>query len=291
MAATSVNYGSLLRSTVKQNGYLMEYSGPELVTGGLCPPPSRHFPGTLCYMVTVTANGNSYYGFGPTPKAAKHFAEFEAYNALHPLPVEEVERARNFIPETGESESEGEPLASMNVSNLSQGSDASDTTVVDDSPTNNKRQPSFAYPYSPTLDSSCVTGEVCRDITKVETQTFSTSTSERVAIQPVMGQETRSPVKTTRTDTETFCEIPQSFRPRKYSVPKDVDETIAVLEETTTDESIQSPGTYMFSGTKRRDVVDTLLEEAKKKGVGVSFQVYTVGPPHARLVSSQTSRV
>jgi len=53
-------------------------------------------------MITVTVNGNSYYGFGPTPRTANHFAEFEAYNALNPLPVEEAERVRSFIPDIGE---------------------------------------------------------------------------------------------------------------------------------------------------------------------------------------------
>jgi len=281
----SVNYGSLLRSIVKQNGYTIEYSVPELVTGGLCPPPSRLFPGTLCYMITVTVNGNSYYGFGPTPRTANHFAEFEAYNALNPLPVEEAERVRSFIPDIGESESEGEALSSMNVPGLSQGSDASDATVVGDSPTDKIMQPTFATP-----ESKCVrTGEVHRDVTKVETKTFSTCTSER-AMEYLVSQEARSPVKTTRADTEKYCEIPQSFQPRKYSVPKNMDEMIAVMEETPNEGRQQSPVAFMFSGTKRRDVVETLLEEARKKGVGVSFQVYTVGPPDARLVSSQANQ-
>lgn len=49
-----------------------------LVDGGLTPPPSRLYPGTKCYMVTVAMDGREHFGFGPTPSIARTAAIREA---------------------------------------------------------------------------------------------------------------------------------------------------------------------------------------------------------------------
>ena len=79
MSGNGPKYGGLLRSLTARHGCSLEYSLPELVSGGLTPPPSRVYPSTVCYMVTVQVGSNSYLGFGPTALIARHAAEFEAY--------------------------------------------------------------------------------------------------------------------------------------------------------------------------------------------------------------------
>lgn len=54
-----------------------------IVEGGLTPPPSKIYPGTKCYMVTVTVDGSYHHGFGPTPIIAKNAALQFACEGLH----------------------------------------------------------------------------------------------------------------------------------------------------------------------------------------------------------------
>ena len=79
MSYAGPRYDGLLGSLAARHGCTLEYSLPELVSGGLTPPPSRVYPGRVCYMMTVQVGGSSYLGFGPNPLIAKHVAEFEAY--------------------------------------------------------------------------------------------------------------------------------------------------------------------------------------------------------------------
>ena len=53
-----------------------------VVEGGLTPPPSRSFPGTKCYMVTVIVDGCDHFGFGPTPSIARCAAIQDACKSL-----------------------------------------------------------------------------------------------------------------------------------------------------------------------------------------------------------------
>lgn len=60
----------------------MSVSRAVLVDGSLSPPPSRIFPGTKCFIVTVTVDNKEHCGFGPTPSIAQRAAVLEAYKFL-----------------------------------------------------------------------------------------------------------------------------------------------------------------------------------------------------------------
>ena len=307
MANRCSNFGALLKSLAIRNGYTIEYSEPELVTGSLCPPPSRHYPGTTCYMTFVTVNRRAYLGFGPTCTTARKSAEFEAYNALHPLPVEEVERVRRFIPHIeawGESESEASDNEGTSPSlhstcnekeiycdnvkspRLSQGADVSDVTEV-----NNCTQLNCdTHTCSRFADSRNDTGAYCtsENATKnvVSNQRIVTAAREehsKLKIPP-----SSSTVETQ--DKETFWEIPQSSQSGKYNVPKNTDEMIAMLEKPPSDDSGLLPEAFTFTRNRGIDVVDMLLEEAKQRGVSVAFQSRTIGPSYSKMVSAQNVR-
>lgn len=86
----------------------MDVSRAVLVDGGLTPPPSKLYPGTKCYMVTVaTVEGNKHCGFGPSPSIAKRSAIIEACNCLAPLPSNRsTVRAQPSIASSSDSEEE-----------------------------------------------------------------------------------------------------------------------------------------------------------------------------------------
>ena len=286
MANQCSNFGALLKSLAIQNGYTIEYSEPELVNGSLCPPPSRHYPGTTCYMMFVTVNGRAYLGFGPTCTTARKSAEFEAYNTLHPLPVEEVERVRRFIPESeawGESESDNERTSpslhstcnekeiysnDVELPRLSQGSDASDFAEVGIRTRFDRDTPT------------------CTQLADSRNDTDAYCTSENATRNVVSNQRTATATRGNH-DKETFWEIPQSSQSEKYHVPKDTDEMIAMLEKPPSDDSGLLSEAFTFSRSRENNVVDMLLEEAKQKGVNIAFQSRTIGPSYSKVVSGR----
>ena len=87
------SYVPLFLALVKRKGYSWEISGPELVNGSATPPPSRCYPGLVCYMVTITVNKVEYHGYGPTAALARQFAAFEAYKVLAPVLKKDVPRS------------------------------------------------------------------------------------------------------------------------------------------------------------------------------------------------------
>lgn len=87
------SYVPLFLALVKRKGYSYEISEPQLVNGSATPPPSRRYPGLVCYMVTITVNKVEYHGYGPTAGLARQFAAFEAYKALAPVLKKDVPRS------------------------------------------------------------------------------------------------------------------------------------------------------------------------------------------------------
>ena len=87
------SYVPLFLALVKRKGYSCEISGPELVNGSATPPPSRRYPGLVCYMVTIIVNKVEYHGYGPTAALARQFAAFEAYKVLAPILKKDVPRS------------------------------------------------------------------------------------------------------------------------------------------------------------------------------------------------------
>ena len=71
-----------LHRLASARGCKLEYGQPLLVSGGLSPPPSKVYPGRVCFMLSLAVGAKVFTGFGPTTRIAKHFAEVEAYKAL-----------------------------------------------------------------------------------------------------------------------------------------------------------------------------------------------------------------
>ncbi len=75
-------FGRLLRDHARSHNDTLEYSEPQLVNGGMAPPPCRGLPGTVCYMVIVSVNHLDFFGFGPSAALAAHYAEKDAYTSI-----------------------------------------------------------------------------------------------------------------------------------------------------------------------------------------------------------------
>ena len=87
------SYVALFLALVKRKGYSCDISDPQLVNASATPPPSRRYPGLVCYTVTITVNKVEYHGYGPTAGLARQFAAFEAYKSLAPLLKKDVTKA------------------------------------------------------------------------------------------------------------------------------------------------------------------------------------------------------
>ena len=87
------SYVPLFLALVKRKGYSCEISEPQLVSGSTTPPPSRRYPGLVCYMVTIAVNEVEYHGYGPTAGLARQFAAFEAYKDLAPVLRKDVPKS------------------------------------------------------------------------------------------------------------------------------------------------------------------------------------------------------
>lgn len=74
-----MKYTVLLKSLAKKMGYQVIWSPPQIVSGGINPPPSIRYPGVKCYMALVRVGPKEYSGFGPTAVAARNFAASQAY--------------------------------------------------------------------------------------------------------------------------------------------------------------------------------------------------------------------
>ncbi len=94
MAVALPSYSRVLYAAARHRGLSLDYSRPELVNGGNCPPPSRIYPGQMCYMITIVVTGGpakeEYHGFGPAPGIARRAAESKAYKALTSRSSEDV---------------------------------------------------------------------------------------------------------------------------------------------------------------------------------------------------------
>ncbi len=88
---SSPKYGRLLRDHARTHNDTLEYSEPQLVNGGMAPPPCRGLPGTVCYMVIVSVNHLDFFGFGPSAALAQHYAEKDAYTSISAMETNGVQ--------------------------------------------------------------------------------------------------------------------------------------------------------------------------------------------------------
>ena len=118
------SYVPLVLGLVRRKGYICDISDPQLVNGSTTPPPNKHYPGLVCYMVTVTVNGVEYHGYGPSVGLARQFAAFEAYKALNDLLRQE---AVTLSQSDGSEDAETESMSSLETVSI-----CSDTKFNDD---------------------------------------------------------------------------------------------------------------------------------------------------------------
>ena len=76
------NYKKELETIAALQGLKLEYCSPNVVNGSLTPPPSRIYPNTTCYMVTLRIGKKEFHGFGPTNFIARTAAEYVGHEAL-----------------------------------------------------------------------------------------------------------------------------------------------------------------------------------------------------------------
>ena len=122
------SYVPAFLALVRRRGYSCEISDPELVSGSATPPPSRRYPGLVCYLVTVTVNGVEFHGYGPSVGLARQYAVFEAYKALSNRPTNEVINTReddahendraSVSSHDGEDSVCGEPVRAESIEHL-----------------------------------------------------------------------------------------------------------------------------------------------------------------------------
>ena len=104
--------GSAFWSLVKRESRAVAVSRAVVVDGGLSPPPSKIYPGTKCYMVTVRVDGEEHLGFGPSPSIAQRAAILEAYKCLHSCKNGEVVKlSEAFAGDVSGSEEGGEVMS------------------------------------------------------------------------------------------------------------------------------------------------------------------------------------
>ena len=282
---------------MKRSGYSVEYSKPQLVNGSLSPPPSRCYPGTVCYMVIVTVNNLDFFGFGPSPSLARRFAEFEAYNSLHPLPVKVVEEVRSSVAVKGtdvESDSDDMERLSRCSSEceFDEGILKTDRLHVYNgvnehhSNVDEPEQTSDTYTGSrlntdlemSNVDQSLKQSHAPVQLTKQEPQDVSPMSSAQIA--------------TGETDDDNFCAIPYSSNSEinettQVNVPSSFEEYHAVLEKPPPIPPLVGPNVWDHGMVPRnsRDVVTALYEVAKQKRVRVRFDCKVIGSKNAKIVS------
>lgn len=125
----TMSYMQLFLALAKRKGYSCEVGEPHLVNGSATPPPSRGYPGLVCYMVTITVNKVEYHGYGPTAALARQFATFEAYKNLAPVLKKDVPRS---MQDSGVECAQGDDSAS--VSTIDDVSSVCSEPVVSDCP-------------------------------------------------------------------------------------------------------------------------------------------------------------
>ena len=288
---------------MKRSGYSMEYSKPQLVNGSLSPPPTTCYPGTVCYMVIVTVNNLDFFGFGPSPSLAKHFAEFEAYNSLHPLPVKVVEKVRSSAAVRGiDIEGDSDNMEGLSTCSseceLDEGADrlrvynsGVSEHLAQHANVDEPLQTSNTYPVSrihtgiemANVDQCLKQSHTSVHLTRQEPQDVSPMSNAQIA--------------TSKTGGDNFCAIPyspnseidQTSPDKQVKVPMSVEEYHAVLEKPPPLPPVVDPSVQWDHGMvprASRDVVTTLYEVAKRKRHRVRFHYKLVGPKNAKIVSS-----
>ena len=276
-----MSYWPLLRSLLNQRKYQWYYSPPQLVNGGLAPPPSRFYPGTKCYMIILTINRVEYYGFGPTPNIAKHFATFEAYNSL---PSEEVEQFCSTIP--------AHVIESPNSSDSDH--DTADPLCCDDSsihPTDQRLNEAS----SKHSDKSSDVGSEKEAASDHETtdhecdpdgsQTPSVSVQESSRHDNTINQYALSDQSGVDCISPCLPHVIESSN-RQFDFPNSHDELENRIQTLPSD---YEPHHLVWVHdervvNKKRDLFVDVDEIAQQKGVSVSYHFKKCGPSHSRAV-------
>ena len=250
-------YGKLLEAFARKEKYKVEYSEPTLVNGGMAPPPCRGLPGTVCHMVIVTVNNMDFFGFGPSASLARLYAEKDAYQTVV------SEHRKESSGTHGNSQTYGYSVGGdvddlvNEESDLSQNSSDELDLVVSNSQavTNGSNESNDT--------SKCTNNGLNCDVDET-----ATSTGEGYCAIPY----------------ESAHEEPVSSEP--YKVPKTFEELNDVLKVPPPVHHPPNRVTWEHRSSRRRNVIDSLYDVARKKGLHVNFSFKSVGSKKTKTVSS-----
>lgn len=278
MAFTVRKYSSLLRSLSQQLGVDVDYSQPEIVSGSICPPPSRIYPGTVCYMVSVRVDGQTFLGFGPKPLVARQFAEYEAYRALclickmsdmtTELTLHHYQNKLPFTPDNCEEDPSVECYFDSSAEILAH----SHVFRDDQSATSHKESPSRTssvdnFEPGHYIDMS-MNDQICSS--GFQLNSCLSSNSYNQFSRPVGSV----------VEIDHYSEIPQSNSSRELVCSHGHSEVAygTGMKKTCRD----FDGKY--ATPELEDPTETVVKLARERNLTVSYEISCTGPPHARLV-------
>ena len=264
MAFAVRKYSALLNSLSMEMGLDVVYGRPEIVNGGVCPPPSGVFPGTLCYMVTVEVSGKTFVGFGPKPMIARKFAEYEAYRTLSAMYEASDAGTSSFhcqtsLPTEAETEDSDQSKEKLRVGCRGASSEGASTHSCFSegfrSPKSDHYEQEAGRPVA-------MEGDVC----SVDRE------SSHPYIFPPSNSSLWAPSSTPQEAMECnqYSEIPL---------------TTSMKGLTVATHHLWQPGVgKLGQSTAYTSPANALLEVAKERGLNVDYEISCFGPPHTRQV-------
>lgn len=278
------SFWSVLRSLLNRRRSKWHCSPPQLVNGSLAPPPSRFYPGTMCYMIVLTVDNVQYFGFGPTPSIARHFASFEAYNALHPLPSEEVKRVRNTLPLDVLDSAEGSDSEVDNIdpefisTRLDYSANRSDVSDVSDSDTAIEQgNSSFSKHLLTGHPPQTASSEPSDSLFESQKSTSSKNDLTTKECAALGHDESSDEGLLSSHVTEDSSSIPNNLSDLENRIQR-----LRLGYETMPSVWVHGQNVPL----KKRDIFVDLDEIAMQKGVNVSFEKKKCGNGHSKSVSN-----
>ncbi len=253
-------YGRLLRDHARSHNDILEYSEPQLVNGGMAPPPCRGLPGTVCYMVIVSVNHLDFFGFGPSAALAAHYAEKDAYTSISARETNGVQ-----LPALVDRDEVNGYDESLCVSNTNSENENMSSALNNESESINKLKNGVDNGYPERTPDTVSTGEA-----------YCAIPYESASEQPISKDVCRA------IPYESASEQPISKDVCRVS--HTVEKLNAVLEKPPPFR--QAADTSIWE-RRNRNVVNTLFDVAKKRGIyDISFNFRAIGSKSSKQVRS-----
>ena len=307
------NYHNYLKRSAAINGLQLKYTPAAIINGSITPPPSRMYPGTKCYMVTVYIGEDRFHGFGPTPFIARTAAEYEAYkvlcitstevdntveikdqkssDAVYPNPdvdyndIHRHDTFKDIHDQKSDEHCSGirgynfEGCSQSTVSTLPFSQLAEDVPISNTNSNNNEKddEPFKLYTVSDSDEDTQLQKSTQKDVAPELSQQLLTSHEPGTHYsQRLTASSSTSRNRPCHDVTKTNTSISQRSRFKYYTVPKTYDEVMAALTKNSQDtDSGEEYKSFNFYSGKKNGIEDELLRVAAQKGLLVSFELST----------------